>query len=669
MKSLIQQIVRQPLWIICAIWPLALLVPFVPGLPRPVPSGLLWRQEMLLAFLLCLTLAACAGRAWQVGARVLRICRRELFLWLPLALFVSWSTASLLWAASSVPVLHYAFVWGAYLLFFLLLRSAAEQPRLLHASIKTVAVAVWILSVSCVVEFWGAPNDSAVRTASLFRFNNAFGEALAVITPLFAALALGLRRARAATLCGATAVMAWLAMLQALERAPMIGATAGLLVLAIVPIKFQHLRPHSLRRALILFVAFVAVTVLQAVPSPLTQGRSSAFARLQATSAAEPNTRVRFLFWGTGLEMLRAHPVTGVGANNYEIAFPEARAQFSVRHHNSALVGMHEEMLVERAHNEYVQMLAEVGMVGFALFLIFCVMLLLAIIRALRHARSPLALGASASMLTFLISSGASSVSFRWMGSGLLFFFAAALVCRFASGVTRRNEVVHVLAPARVRMVTAGAFVFTFIMLCGMGAQAITSTLHGAAQVSDDKDRAEQFYRASLSWNPYDAGTNFDYGVWLFYEGRAVEAVPHLRYATSRGFNASACYAYLAAAESAASETVAAEKTLAHAVGIYPRSVFLRVRHARALTSLGREKEAQVEYQAALLIDSRLARGWWQLINHGADAAVLAAQKDSSIAMPGELLPENCVFVVLAENESRPGAFAGLRASLKDHEQ
>jgi O-antigen ligase len=658
--SSIKNVAHAPLSIIGTLWPIALLVPFAPGIPKPALSGLPYRQELVLAALISITLLFLTRLIWRSHRSSVNFRQHELSLLIPLGLFVLWSAASTLWANASYPALHHTFVWAAYLLFFVLLRRVAERPRLLRASLLTLAAVVSILSVSCMIEFWGAPNASGVRTVSLFRFFNGFGEMLAVFIPLFAALSLKLRRTRAALLCGAPAIAAWLAMLQALERAPIIGAGIALFALALICILRPAFRPHSLRRAFMLLAAFALATALQVLPSPLTQGRSSTAARLQATSISEPNTQVRFLFWGIGLEMLRQHPLKGVGANNYDAAYPQARTQFSGRHAASPLVAMHEEMLVERAHNEYVQILAELGIVGFALFLMFCVALTLAAWRALRYSRSALAPGACCSLLAFALSSGASSASFRWMGGGLIFFFAAALVSRFSASQTqtKRQASKPVLVPAR--LATVGALTLALLMFGGRGAQGVSTIMHGAAQRwASSRAQAEQFYTNALAFNPFDAAAHFDYGLWLYYEKRAGEAVPHLRYATERGINASVCYAYLAAAETASGDTSAAEQTLAHASSVYPRSVFLRVRHAVALTALGRDEAAGREFAVALSLDPRTARGWLELMKVGVDEAKVTAHNDKSVAMPGELYPENCIFAVIAEFEiSRSGLTA-----------
>ena len=631
---------------------LALLAPFAPGLPSA--NGLPWRQELVLAFLLVPTLALFARHVWQRGGKLnFSVQRDELFIALPLFLFIAWSAASTLWAVSVYPALHHTLIWGAYLIFFLLMRRVAGNGRLLRISITGLGIVILILSFACAVEFWGAPNDIPVRSGTLFRYFNGFGEMLAVAIPLFAALALRLRARRAAIFCGATAVLAWLAMFQALERAPIIGAIVALLFLAGTSIFVRRFRPRSLARALILLAAFSVATALLVVPSPLTEGRVLAATRLQSTSATEANTRVRFLFWGIGLEMWREHPLTGVGANNYDVAYPEARAQFSVKHADSDLIAMDEEMLVERAHNEYVQILAELGAIGFLLFVVFGVGLMIAAWRVLRYARSPLAFGATGSLISFALSSGASSASFRWMGGGLIFFLAAALVSHFSMKRPQAEKKTLTLAPAFARTVTISALLFALLMFGSKGMQATSVAVQGKLASAQTAEEVDRIFNQALFWNPSDAGVHFNYGVWLFREKRAGEAITHLRYSVERGFNASICYAYLAAAEAEAGDLEAAERTLADAARVYPRSIFLRVRHASALAEVGRKEEANAEYSAALALNSRVARGWRQLICFGRKAAGTAAFRDKSIAMPGELYPENCIFAILDGNKNR----------------
>jgi len=643
----IRRFTRQPLWIIGSLWSVVLLAPYLPGLPLRYSGGLEWRQEFVLALLFCATLFFYLKRGRQARGRLLSVCRPDWLFTISLTAFVLWNAASMIWAASPISALRSAFVWGAYLLFFLLMRRVAAQPRLLRASLTILAILFLVTGISSVIGGFGAP-ISLSRSIGL-------GEPQAIAVPMFTALALRLRRPRAALLCGATAILAWLTMLQTFERAPFIGATVALALLAILSIVRPQFRPRSWQRVLVVIAAFVCVTAFQMAPSFVNQDTpTTVLKRIGTTNSSDPNTQVRFLFWGIGLEMLRAHPLIGIGADSYQVAYADARAQFSARYATSPLINMNESLLAMRAHNEYVQILAELGLTGFALFAAFCLALGWAAWRALLLARSPLLPGAISGLLAFFISSGASSISFRWMGSGLLFFFAAALVSRFASDEARHTGMVVSVAPTVARRAAVAAFVFAFVMLCGMGAQAMNSYLHGASLASRDASVADHNYRLALRWNPFDAATHYNYGVWLYYQNRSNEAVPHLRYATAQGFNASICYAYLVNAETAARDGEGVEKTLSYAVGVYPRSVFLRTSYAAAIANTGNSEEAEREFQRALAIDPRAARGWWQLIRFDIDRATLAAQRDPQhVAMPGELLPEDCVFAVLRENKRR----------------
>ncbi|HEX3558775.1 MAG TPA: O-antigen ligase family protein [Pyrinomonadaceae bacterium] len=692
---------REPLRFVGVLWPLALLVPFLPGLPRPANGGLTWRQEGTVALLLCATFALLWRRARESRRREGRAQERSLPAGIPnirglepalvvtLAAFVAWGAASTLWAGNLFPAVHYALSWTTYLLFFFTLRRAAESARLLCAALTLLAVVVVVVSAANIVGYYGSP-DSLMR-------QNGLGEPLAVSIPLFAALALRLRRARAALLCGAAATLGWLSMLEIAERAPFFGVLTGLALVAAFALARAPFRPRSFTRALALAAAFAACLALQTVPSPFAQSRhETMLARVKETSTpADVNTRARMLYWGAAIEMWRAHPLNGVGAGGYDGAFPLARAAFAARHPDSPLVEINERYLSSGAHDEYLQILSELGAVGLSLFAAFCAALAWAAWRALRNSNSPLAPGAVASLAVFAVSSGASSVSFRWFGSGLIFFFAAAIVTRFALDARREPDpaqsaphaatlktrattlkplhfppavanFTHALARARYALGLTAALV----VLVAMCAQATNVLLLASAQATTDDARAETLYRSALALNPLDAATHYNYGVWLLFRKRDGEAVPHLSYALARGFHTSTCYEYLAGAESNAGQAEAAERTLAEGARVYPRSVFMRVRHAAALARLGRPGNSELEMRAALLLDSRAARGWRRLIDEDIDAAIADARRDPTVSMPGELQPEDAVFAVLEENERRfPDAvMSGWRARMRASE-
>lgn len=651
---------RDPRWFVAVLWPLVLAVPYLPGIPKPSVGGLAWRQELTFAAILIGTFALLLSRRRKQTTLQLNSLFSSLLI--SIVLFAAWSAASAFWAANPYSAAHYAFTWGAFLLFFCLIHFVAARPRAMRASFYALAVVVWLLSISCVIEwlFGGFLNDHSYRAnlKPLFRGFSGFGETMAVAAPIFGALALSLRKQRTALLCGATSIVAWLVTLQAFQRAPILGATAAFVALVAGTLVFRRCRARSLQRLGLMLAGLIIVAVLQLVVFAATPGEDfTVLQRLAAISTTEDNTRVRLLYWGAGLEMFRAHPLVGVGANNYEVAFSAARQQLAANHPGSSLLGMNEQLLTQYAHNEYVQILAELGIVGILIFGAFCLLLARTMWRGIRQSDNPLlALGAGSGLLAFAISSAASAFSFRWFGSGLMCFFAAALVSRLeaVSSPKRQPASEADLRPAMFqRAVPACAFGFAVVMFTGAGMQAMNGVSHAWAQTSSTPSQAETFYRRSLRFNPFDAASPFDYGSLLYQQRRYDEAIQHLQYAVANGFNTSTSYAMLAAAEEAAGNAVASERTLAVAAKAYPRSVFTLVRHAAALSRLGKSVESEKQFSVAMTLDARAARGWYQLINFDIDAALSAAQKDSSLAKPGELKPQTAIYVVLKENERR----------------
>jgi O-antigen ligase len=666
---------RYPLLIIGALWPLVMLAPHLPGIPRTSIGGLPWRQELLLSLLLTIALGLLIKRGQN--QEIARLDRGTLPVIFTFGLFACWTLSSAVWAANSYAAIHLGMQWGIFLVFFFLMNSILKNPRLMRSSFIALAGVIWVLAIACAIESWfGAPlTDGNLRSdlKPILRGSGGFGEIMATAAILFAGLSLQAKRRRRAVIFGATAMMGWLATLQSLERAPLVGATAGFCLLTVGAIIAKPAGRRPWVRLGLMVSALVLILLFQSLPLSSAQQNtaSSTVSRLTQDLSADASTRVRFLFWGVGLEMARAHPLLGVGGNNYEVAYPTARAQFSARHPNSSLVAMNEHLLTVYAHNEYVQLIAELGLIGLLLFVLFSLSLVATLWRALKHRSRVLpALGAGGAMLAFVVSSGASGSSFRYFGGGLVFFFAAAILTRIAASTqpspNKPKKPVRLGSTLR-QVMPLSLCALMLLTTCLLSAQGAGTVLHGLAQVSPEPAKAEGYYQSSLRVYPASPATHFGYGIWLYNNRRGVEAVPHLRYAVENGFNSSICYAYLAGAADSAGDSPLAERTLATAVRVYPASLFLLVRHAAALTRSGRGAESKEVFSRALLLDPRAALGWQQLIENDIDAAYLAAKQDPNIALPGELYPEAAVFEVLQENEQRFPAWAhtGWRARIR----
>ena len=640
-----------------------MLTPFLQRTQAPAVALPFFRQDFLLATLLAFTFALLIRQQYLGSLPVIepwsreRVGRRAM---IALALFIAWSAVSAWWSIDPPAALYYAAKWVGFVLFFTLMFRAASHPALLNLSLSSLAVVVCLVGLICMGDAWFNP------LAELQQFAG-FGEPQAMAAPLFAVLALRLRRTRSSLLCAATAALAWSGMLHMQQRAALIGAGVAFVAMVVGLIAYPQYRPRSRKRVVMVCVIFALATMLQAVPPRFLHENPSpsVFTKTGATLTVtnqgltpDDNVSVRFLLWSIAIEMWRANPLTGAGANNFEAAYPDARRAFVAGHPSSPLLNDREDMLAKRAHNEYLQMLAELGLPGLLFFLVFCVLLAAAAWRALRRAHSPIALGATCSLIAFALGSGASSASFRWFMSGLMFFFSAALVFRLASSHVAETKVLDALRlPLFVRNNAAvlSMAVLALAFLAFTSRQVAVASLRQAAQAAASEQSRQRLFGAALRLNEADAETHFAYGMWLYTQRRYAEAVRHLRHTVARGFNDAGTYSILASAEAGAGDVQAAVSTMAAAESIYPRSLYVRVRHAVALSEVQSKAKARHKFGEAMAMDARQARGWWYILNCGRRCASRTAREDpENIALAIELTPLPIVEVAFLESEVRP---------------
>src|SRR5258705_5955436 len=152
LNSLSRNFLRYPLLIVATLWPLVLLSPHIPGIPRPSVAGLPWRQELGLALITVVALALAINQRRKVEE-----ARIHLLVFLPaslLALFAVWIWLSALWAVSPYPAFHLGLQWSLCLVFFLIMVSAAKSPRMIRTSFIVLGGVVCILAIACAIETW-----------------------------------------------------------------------------------------------------------------------------------------------------------------------------------------------------------------------------------------------------------------------------------------------------------------------------------------------------------------------------------------------------------------------------------------------------------------------------------------------------------------------------------
>jgi O-antigen ligase len=265
--------------------------------------------------------------------------------------FVAWSGLSAVWAESDSAVAQSTVRFALDAMLLPIVFSAIRERK--HV--------VWLLGVFVVGALlsvlWGLTQAKVANSSSALqvgRLTGATVEAnvlatLLIVCMVFAsALALRARgpAARALSVCAALAAAA--AFFGTFSRGGIIAFLVAILTGCVYGGRWRRVFV-----ALAIGVALVGAVVLHDTTSTAAQ-------RLTST-----DTSGRSDIWTVGLRMVRAHPIVGIGSGNYTIAEPHylLTSAGTVKNVNLILTSPHV------AHNIYLNVLAEMGIIGLALFL------------------------------------------------------------------------------------------------------------------------------------------------------------------------------------------------------------------------------------------------------------------------------------------------------------
>lgn len=618
-----------------ALWPLVLLTPLI---PFPAPTLLLghpWKPELFLSLLLAVALACIVLRSKGDFS----VFEREPIT-IPMTAFIIWSGASIFWAASPNSVLHHTFVWAAYLVFFSLLSRSITDRRFLVKSVYVLGVIALIISVNCVIEFVLRENIDAVFG---FRYGR-FSEVWAALIPLFLAFTMRSGGVKMALSVAVTLVM-WLAVLFSTSRTSLAAAAGGICLFSLMVLLTRKGRANFKRLAFIVGLVFVFGVVTQVpVFTARNENKTTTFDRIATSSETDPSNslaqNIRFLFATVGVEMLRQNPLGGVGADNFGLEFNRYRAEISAKSENSQLVTGNEDAVPERAHNEYLQVASELGIVGASLFAAFLITLIWLGFKSLRDSVNIYKLAAAAGMAAFLFSSLFSSYSFRLVQNGVVFFCLAGLL------VAKR--------PARPQNKRALLLVALIVCIC----MALFSSLKAASQYTTYRGEINSDVASSLvdlsvaeRLDNSNAAASYIAASKLLNDARYGEAAVHFRTAIDKGIGTTATYSYLISAHSLSGNDQAALDAAAEAVRVFPYSPFLLTRYSVLLERLGRLQEARTQFAHAQTIDIRQAETWKIFITQGARIAAEAGRNGVGVPLMADLYPQDGLYAMLAERQ------------------
>jgi hypothetical protein len=275
-----------------------------------------------------------------------------------------------------------------------------------------------------------------------------------------------------------------------------LGVIQVAIVLAVRAAEIRVHVPRMIRIAygaalvLIILACFAAVFIRFGSPVSIARHAYNSFTAPPPSRVSDLNKRLfnfsgngRWTLWQTAWQEAKANPVLGDGAGTYE--------QYWLQHRPTGLV-------VQDAHNLYLETLAEVGPIGLSLLLVCFTLPFVAAVRMRRH---PLVPTAAAAFAVYVMHAAA---DWDWELAGVTVAATlAALACVLAGRDQDQIEPVHVAR--RQRHVAVGLLLaLSVIAFVGAMGNAAAAKSEAAAR-SGEFHLAASHARRAVRWAPWSS--------------------------------------------------------------------------------------------------------------------------------------------------------------------
>ena len=607
-------------------------------------SGHYWRVELLVSGLL-----ACIF-GWAVIRRKIDY-RSEGFLTGRLAqiiviwlIFITWSGISSIWATHARLALLHTLTWGLYLVLLLFLLYFLKESRNIRPLITVFFLLSVILLVNASFDLITAMVVSGSVRIPRIRYSK-YAELLVTFAPLLWILAVYWKKKEAFIFFTVAGAMAWTTVMLSMGKGAFVSGISGFLLCFVTVFFFSKkaFRKRVIVSAsiwLLFTISFqAAFTATSSVPST-TNFISGAAEKKRETSS------FRVFSWKVTGTMISNNPVIGVGANNFGIRFNDSRVQYAKTAPDDQGLALFPDHMTERAHNEYLQVFAELGVVGGLLFLSMLLMIPVWVLGSLRrngYKLSPALIGSLSGVSAFLISSLFSSFSFRLVSNGVVFTMVLSILIYELLKTDRRPS--DKPTEDRLRF-----FSFKPALAVGTGTIVLMLVFSSTIAVSDyycylgereeDLDQALRYFERSLVFNSENASAYLARGARLYSEKRMGEASEDLQRAVDLGLGTVLSYSYLGTAYEKAGQIEQARATLQTNAETFPQTIFARVRYARFLEKIDKPELSAREMGNAESLDKKHARGWYNLIRFKSETAYFMSLEDDQAAPPIVLRPK-----------------------------
>ena len=289
---------------------------------------------------------------------------------LPIFLFVLVMSLSLLRVNTIRVSLRDYEIFISYFLLYFLISNNIDEENQFDSFVKLFFIISLIVALYTLMQYYGLDPylKELNRLSSTIGQKNWISNYLALIFPIIFSYFLlqKIRRNKIFLFLLLSIVYATLMICQ--SRGIWISISLALLIGIFFVFKFKIVKTFQNNRKwlFLLLLTFLLITIIYSTENPLNKSAITVAQRAVSTfDEQDPSINTRLLMWRTTLQMIKEKPLLGSGIGTFEMNYLDYQAEilgdnpYYIKYSGKA----------REAHNEYLQMWAELGLVGLGVFL------------------------------------------------------------------------------------------------------------------------------------------------------------------------------------------------------------------------------------------------------------------------------------------------------------
>jgi len=321
------------------------------------------------------------GLVWwiynQVKSKEFKIVKSDLYF--PIFGFLLWCFITLLWIEDGYLAAIMLAQFSSFAIIFVLIVNTFKRFDWAVTILKTLVLSMTIVSIIGLLQYYFPDNPYVQHTflqtakpGATFVNRNMASHFIVMTLPLSFALLLASNvRLKIVSYSLTTFIGFWFLIYIGARQAYVAVATE-LLILGIFIALDRYKNHHqsllsNLTNKSMKKIALIGVVISLVVVSNISVDSSSKIDRLQSINVDEGYTR--FPAWVNTLEMIKDNPIAGVGVGQWPQSYP--------LYYDRVMkdIIFNEKVKLKRLHNEYLEIFANVGLIGY-LFLIWLLFLI-----------------------------------------------------------------------------------------------------------------------------------------------------------------------------------------------------------------------------------------------------------------------------------------------------